>query len=497
VLSLAFKGGDPEVVRLLLDAGAEVHYVRDGGYTAATDAVHGGWASEAALCDVLRMLVTRGCPLDGVSRYGESALSVTSRTGQFAVVRLLLEAVADPSPLEWTPLARAIALGTPAEMESALAQGADLEARDGWQRTPWLLSLQAGDMEKARRLLAAGADRQARGRCGKVPLMYAVESGGPAMLRWLLAEGFDPEEADEFGGTPLIEAAERGATECVRILLEAGANVHRSSNTEKPIQAAANLEIVNLLVAYGADLQEISDTMRAAMTGVPGDGRIDVTEEAYRAGKHRRFGCSNPELMNVPFWLAMVRSGATAYSAWDHFEGGAQELDACERRAPVWCFRRFGKSITPLPDGRIVEIAGEHEDSYDPDFCIYNDVVVHHGDGRIDLYGYPQEVFPPTDFHTATLVGKFIYIIGSLGYPGARAYGRTPVYRLNVDSFVMEPVDTTGEMPGWIHGHRAVTEGEGAIRLRGGKRCVAGESELQDNTEEYVLDLASRVWRKV
>lgn len=75
---------------------------------------------------------------------------------------------------------------------------------------------------------------------------------------------------------------------------------------------------------------------------------------------------------------------------------------------PVWCFHRFGKSITEFPDGRIIEIGGEHEDYYDPDFCIYNDVVVHYGGGRFEIFGYPEEVFPPTDSHSATLVGDVI-----------------------------------------------------------------------------------------
>ena len=88
-------------------------------------------------------------------------------------------------------------------------------------------------------------------------------------------------------------------------------------------------------------------------------------------------------------------------------------------------------------------------------FCIYNDVVVHHADGTFDLYGYPEDVFPPTDFHSATLVGDHIYVIGSLGYQGSHAHGMTPVYRLNVRTLVMEPVVTSGETPGWIRGHKA------------------------------------------
>ena len=72
---------------------------------------------------------------------------------------------------------------------------------------------------------------------------------------------------------------------------------------------------------------------------------------------------------------------------------------------PVWCFDRFGQSMTILPDGRRIFIAGEHEDWYDPDFFIYNDVVVISTNGDIEhIFGYPIEVFPPTDFHAAAYV---------------------------------------------------------------------------------------------
>ena len=86
---------------------------------------------------------------------------------------------------------------------------------------------------------------------------------------------------------------------------------------------------------------------------------------------------------------------------------------------------------------------------YDPDFCIYNDVFVHERDGSIAIYGYPESVFPPTDSHTATLVGDAIYVIGSIGYMGTRRYGETPVYRLDVHTLRMDRLHTTGDSPGW------------------------------------------------
>jgi hypothetical protein len=193
--------------------------------------------------------------------------------------------------------------------------------------------------------------------------------------------------------------------------------------------------------------------------------------------------------MNFPFWKAMISGGGTAYHARVHFEEEQSGGDA------VWCFDRFGKSINELPDGRIIEIAGEHEDFYDEDFCIYNDVIVHHGDGAFDIYGYPPTVFPPTDFHTATLVGNSIYVIGGLGYLGERRYGITPVYRLDIHTLRMELVEMSGDLPGWIYEHRAKLVNHG-IEITGGKVCflVGDEEHHEENLNTYVLDLRTLTW---
>jgi ankyrin repeat protein len=349
--------------------------------------------------------------------------------------------------------------------------------------------LQTGDVAKAEALLSVGSDPTARGRCGRTALTYPIGHGHTVMLRWLLAQGIDPNETDDFGGTALIHAAGDGSAECVRILLEAGADVHHRSNTSSAIREAGNLEVVRLLVRAGADLNDINGEVRAELTRLPRDGTVACTPEECWAAQHRVFGTANPERMNFPFWKAMVIGGASAYGARAKFEGGRLDGGA------VWCFDRFGKSLTELPDGRIIEIAGEHEDYYDPDFCIYNDVIVHRGDGTFDIYGYPEAVFPPTDFHTATLVGHSVYIIGSLGYAGRRHFGTTPVYRLDTGTLAIEPVETTGTPPGWINSHKAKLVG-GVIEVSGGKVCrlADGEELYEDNPNAYALDLATGVW---
>jgi hypothetical protein len=196
--------------------------------------------------------------------------------------------------------------------------------------------------------------------------------------------------------------------------------------------------------------------------------------------------------MNFPFWRAMVNSGQSAYHARAHFDGGRNDDD------PVWCFDRFGKSFTVLPEGRVIEIAGEHEDHYDPDFCIYNDVIVHHGDGAFDIYGYPKDVFPPTDFHKATLLGDRIIIIGRLGYQGERHFGTTPVFALDISTYRIEELPSQGELPGWISRHTAVRLPEG-ILIKGGdiSELKDGAERTRRNFVDFLYDPGTGFWKQL
>jgi ankyrin repeat protein len=495
VLSLAIRSGEIDKVCLMLEAGADVRYQRNHGYGALIDAAALlRWTDNAAALPMLTLMIERGAPLDFESDWRESALSIASHCGRFDAVRLLLDAESDPAPLEWTPLMKAVALGTLDDVEEQLRAGADLAARDFWDRTAWLLSLQTRDLSKAKRLLATGADRSDRGRCGKSPLEYPIDMHDAAMLRWLLSEGFDPNDVPEGDNTPLIVAAGEGAAECVAALLEAGAAIDRVGvGSATPIKSARNLKVVRLLVARGADLTDINDDTRAALTRQPHGRPLRVSRQQYAAGRSPRFGTANPQRIDEPLWNEMIASGRIA---WDARRLFGDDDAACHNgpdREPVWCFHRYGRTVTELPDRRVVEIAGEHEDYYDPDFCIYNDVVVHHGDGSFDVYAYPRDAFPPTDFHTATVVGGVIYVIGNLGYPRDRRPGFTPVHRLDVLNWRMEAVETSGEMPGWISNHRASLRGD-EIWLTGGK-VMKEAGKLQENDGVFVLDLKSRVWR--
>lgn len=201
----------------------------------------------------------------------------------------------------------------------------------------------------------------------------------------------------------------------------------------------------------------------------------------------------SPTRLDNPLWHWLVRTRHSGYSANEAFKGPSP-FEA----GPMWCFDRFGQSETALPDGRVVHIGGEHEDHYDPDFFIYNDVTVINPDGSIEIRGYARGVFAPTDFHSATLAGHSIFIIGGLGYPEQRVVGHTPVVRLDLDTMAITPVSTSGEAPGWIHRHSArLSDGGHSIIVHGGEVWLGERRTLQDNIDSWSLDISSGRWTRL
>lgn len=205
-----------------------------------------------------------------------------------------------------------------------------------------------------------------------------------------------------------------------------------------------------------------------------------------------RFGCSNPEKMNNAFWLEWVRSGEAAFWINRHNHYKVENFSSYQ---PTWCFNRFGQSINMLKDDTLIYIAGEHEDSYDPDFYIYNDVVAIHPDGSVEIYGYPEDVFPPTDFHSATYVDNKIFIIGNVGYVEQRKYKETPVYELNLENFNIRRVETFGNLPGWIsHHHAFLSVDKQSIIIQDGAVIPSSEQALANFSGSWKLSLNDWHW---
>lgn len=501
LLKAALKQGDLAVVKLLVEYGADFSYTDENGYTAMIDAVYG---SRERL-PLIQYLIGLGLSATGVTSYGETAARVASRLGHFRVVAELLRAGADAGELGWTPLIRAVAIGTLEEVQTELASDNPLFLfRDIWDRTAIDVALLKGDVTLVELLEPHYAGLAQAAMVGSPRLSYAMQGGNSALVERLVRQGYPVDAKDDLGYTGLAMAAERGDFEMVRTLLKLGADPNAEMSYRTVLESAVDRPTLLALLEHGADPAALDHGLKRMLLGIGGsdtDALYEVTKEQYLEERYPREGRTNPEDITGPFKLAMIRCGANAYLARRHFDDPASF--ACglkgQRPAAVWCADRFGQSLTMLPDGRTVLIAGEHEDSYDPDFCIYNDVFVFHLDETIRIYGYPYSVFPPTDFHTATLVGTDIYIIGSLGYvEGGRA--GLPVYRLSTEDLHIEPVLTNGLVPERIYRHRAtLSEDQSSIRIEGGKAITFKRRKEQHNPNRKVLqlDLRTMTWSEV
>lgn len=233
---------------------------------------------------------------------------------------------------------------------------------------------------------------------------------------------------------------------------------------------------------------------------------MQITREVFDQQRRPRFGTANPERMSIVFWGWMIQRSLedAKLQTEDRVPGPhqAREFFGVKQNyedGPIWTFDRIGATRNRLADGRVVCIGGEHEDFYDPDFCIYNDVVVLKPTAENEIFGYPKEVFPPTDFHTATLVHDRIVVIGTVGYQGDRCFGHTPVYVLDLATYRFSEIKASGNMPGWISEHDASLDSKGIIKVRRGKvlELSGGKERSRPNYEDYALDTKNWVWNRL
>ena len=255
MVNAAIGSRDAEMVRTLLDKGADVNFK-------ARDA---------------RM---------GNRQHAEPALIVAANELKVNIVSLLLSRGADVNVkgvLERTALHVAISSFGQSDNEEKrrdqmeivrglLSKPVDLEARgqDYWQVTPLLLAIDKKQAQIALLLIERGADVHARatyvgrGRPSRSALMLAAESDMPEVVQALLAKGADVNHRNELGETALHVAARRskgrGHAEVAQALLAAGVEVNARNNKGETALAlvagsderARNDEFVQALLSRGA-----------------------------------------------------------------------------------------------------------------------------------------------------------------------------------------------------------------------------------------------------
>jgi ankyrin repeat protein len=267
--------GDLEIMKVLLDLGAQIEQADQHGFTALMVAAGDGQV------DAAKLLLERGAKLEAADQEGTTVFLRAAKSGQLEMVKFLLERGAKPDACDkvgFTALHEAADRGYAEVAEFLISRGAEVNARSDYPSTPLYNAANGAFTNEARYvavtkvLLAHGADVNARLRGNQTPLHRAAIWGHPQILQVLLAAGADPTARDDDGktaldlatatdwpgapaatrGRPLPPAVGIGRKECAELL--------RSSRQKKPGNALSPKTSQNT----NAPPEKVQDNRRAA-----------------------------------------------------------------------------------------------------------------------------------------------------------------------------------------------------------------------------------------
>lgn len=178
----------------------------------------------------------------------------------FLVLGLLaLPALARPD--RDTDLRAAAERGDLAAFRALVAAGADVNAKDAQQDSPFLVGARNGHAEIVRAALAAGADVRSLNRYGSTAIMGPAYRGHVEVVRVLLDTPIDLRHVNDLGWTALLEAIVLGQDgprhrEIVRMLIARGSDVNQPDREGvRPLAHArrrGQAEVARMLEAAGA-----------------------------------------------------------------------------------------------------------------------------------------------------------------------------------------------------------------------------------------------------
>ncbi|TGO57714.1 hypothetical protein BOTNAR_0196g00150 [Botryotinia narcissicola] len=226
-------------------------------------------------------LLERGDSVEDEDQASVSPLHCAVFHGNKGMVKILLDAGADIKATQdgkHSALEIAASRAHDDVIQLLLERGADINAISN-TGTALEVAASSGDIRLVQKLLDLGCNVNQEGRFGSTPLKAAARKGSIEIVHLLLELGAEIDHCQDYG-TPLQIAASAVHVEVCWVLLNHGALVNTSglSGTEgSALQCAANnnnvynsiakdIELLQLLLDYGADINTRDSTNRTAFS---------------------------------------------------------------------------------------------------------------------------------------------------------------------------------------------------------------------------------------
>jgi len=227
-LVVAVERGNPEAVRVLIEAGANVNARKTHGQTLISSLV----SCKPEKLEKLELLVAAGADISIPIEHGPLPLGQAffgkAHLDCLDPAQLLLRAGADPNQQDGNGAAAIHGTAIWSEKDPDLAltllkeHGAEIDVRNHQGMTALLIAARYGtSIRTMKGLLSHGADPNARDDEGNTLLHAAAmnsKAGNLERYDWVLAIGADPDSVNDAGQTPLDRARVTGNAELLAAL---------------------------------------------------------------------------------------------------------------------------------------------------------------------------------------------------------------------------------------------------------------------------------------
>ncbi|HSE22744.1 MAG TPA: ankyrin repeat domain-containing protein [Pyrinomonadaceae bacterium] len=275
----------------------------------AKESINGHFALQYAINwpdeNLVKLLLEKGADVNLTDSLGDTALIEAARGGgpeYVKIVSLLLSHGADVHVANDAAIFAAAKRAEPEVLRMLVDKGALVNAKDNNQKGDTVLMAAASGVsaKKLQMLLAAGADLKVSNDDGETALMKAVQlqhSVSPAdrlpMIELLLKSGANVNAVDKRGNSPLLLSvvqfmSEAGGIiahpEIVRFLLDHGANAQSiDAHRKTALMIAAvtwkgSLEIPQLLIDKGAQVDAQDDKGVSALMLAADKDKLDLVQ---------------------------------------------------------------------------------------------------------------------------------------------------------------------------------------------------------------------------
>lgn len=185
-----------------------------------------------------------------------------------------------------TPLHYASAKGSRDIVKLLLDAGADPSIPDNQSRTALHLACQIGNKDIIRLLWEKGAELNGTDKEGSTPLIYAAKYGRSEVCRFLLELGADKTLTDEDGHNAFDYAASNGMRDVIALLEDEQRQTDHEGNTTLHHACYQNQsEVVEALISTGrVDVNALNDTGDTPLSMACENQNVYLVEILLKAG---------------------------------------------------------------------------------------------------------------------------------------------------------------------------------------------------------------------